>query len=275
MFFMKRVALVLFSLTLILSWGETKNTQILYITDDNLETLYSKKFNTISHEYKSHELIKMLQEKNVIDSQYIINHERVRALAKSDISIIKNGYYFTQTEIELYSLANLLYTPNDIPLSRIYTLYKPEFKDMSKSFDQQKLLAKLMQKHVINAKGVVNDILHRTLQKGEEAIEHNNKFYSPSQVEVFSLADYMHRNSLVLLDNIDVVRGDLKAMNAKDLNECIEHCNKLVACKGFTYVKDSHPTKSKHNKCYLKSFKGKNVYFRVDSNYTSGKKMNK
>lgn len=275
MFFMKRVALVLFSLTLLLSAREAKDTQILYITDDNLETLYSKGFNTISNEYKSNDLIKILQEKNVLDSQYIVNHEQIRALAKIENNIIKNGYYFTQTEIELYSLANLLYNTNDIPLSRIYTLYKPEFNDLSKNFDQKKLFAKLMQKHVINSKGVINDILVRTLQKGEEAIVHNNKFYSQSQVEVFSFADYINRNSLVLLDNIDVVRGDLKTMSAKDINGCIEHCNKLVACKGFTYVKDTHPQKNKHKKCYLKNFKGKNVYFRVDSNYTSGKKMSK
>jgi len=72
---------------------------------NNLERLFDISFKGMAEGVELLPLLTTLKDKNVIDAHDEINISRVKELALGDGMIQYNGWYYSQTEFELYGLA--------------------------------------------------------------------------------------------------------------------------------------------------------------------------
>jgi len=73
----------------------------------NLSPLFDAEFKDAAEDMEPLMLFEELRAKGVIDEHGEINTSTVVELAKTDESIVYKGRYYTQTELDLYSLAYL------------------------------------------------------------------------------------------------------------------------------------------------------------------------
>ena len=81
----------------------------------NLDSLYDPRFNEAAREIDARTILAELRAKGVIDEDGEIITSVVGELAQTDEAIAYKGRYYTETELELYSLAYLS-RESDVPL---------------------------------------------------------------------------------------------------------------------------------------------------------------
>ena len=146
-------------------------------------------------------------------------------------------------------------------------LFDPLFKDAAENLEPGVILAKLRVKGVINENGKINTLVVKKLAKTDQAIEYQGRYYSRTELELYSLAFLMHEKDVLLLKGHDLMGGDYDSFKVSSAEECLQACESTPKCMGFTYAKDTHPNSNKHNSCWLKDG---DVKYNVNDNYISG-----
>ena len=162
----------------------------------------------------------------------------------------------------------LLYSKSESRLGvNLALLFDPLFKDAAKNIEPGAVLASLRLKGVINENGTINTLVVKKLAKTDQAIEYHGRYYSKTELELYSFAFLMREKDVLLLKGHDLYGGDYDALKVSSAEECLQECESTSKCKGFTYAKDTHPNSNKHNSCWLKDG---DVKYNVNDNYISG-----
>lgn len=146
-------------------------------------------------------------------------------------------------------------------------VFDASFKDAAQTKDPGVILAELRKKGVIEKGGAINTSVIAELAKTEEAIAFNGRYYSQTEMDLYSLAYQSQVEDVLALDGHDLMGGDYDNKRVADADACLKACESDAKCTGYTYAKVTHPIKDKHNMCYLKDGR---VRYMVDGNYVSG-----
>lgn len=111
--------------------------------------------------------------------------------------------------------------------------------------------------------------LSKLLELGALAID-GSKTEKATSPEATKLLDGMAKawqsSSSVVLNGIDLVGGDLKALKFDTVAECQQVCVSDSSCSAFTYALPSHSNPAKVGGCWLKNG---DVKYRSNADYVS------
>ena len=146
-------------------------------------------------------------------------------------------------------------------------LFDALFKDLAINKNPAVIFSELMVKGVVDESGAIKSSVVEELSKTDEIIEYKGRYYSETELDLYSLAFLVHEEDVLLLKGYDLVGNNYDSFKVSSAKECLQACELTSKCTGFTYAKATHPNLSKRNKCWLNN---KSVKYKVDNNYVSG-----